>query len=198
MPTYQSLPPPALLHTKPFLLTSQPDEEEDDEDYDDDETGDDDQSDDNAMFERDCNLLEIDDDGKETSLGHVFLRILYDEDVYGARIVASKFSETANGEVNEDEVYLCNHLIAMQTNLDVDEDSKRCSWSGLDFSVDPPRYRKFVATFMEELDGGEDDAQMDFVSIFQEGKELATQSEILEQPANLNPEALYYGQGADE
>ena len=45
------------------------------------------------------------------------------------------------------------------------------------------------------------DAQMEFVSIFQEGKELADQSEILEQPAaggSLNPETLYYGQGADE
>ena len=44
------------------------------------------------------------------------------------------------------------------------------------------------------------DAQMEFVSIFQEGKELADQSEILEQPqgGNLNPETLYYGQGADE
>ena len=42
---------------------------------------------------------------------------------------------------------------------------------------------------------------MEFVSIFQEGKELADQSEILEQPAaggSLNPETLYYGQGADE
>ena len=45
------------------------------------------------------------------------------------------------------------------------------------------------------------DAQMEFVSIFQEGKELADQSEILEQPAaggSLNPETLYYGQGAEE
>jgi len=176
--------------------------EEEDDDYDDDDETGDDQSDDtnNTMFERECDLRELTDDGKEASLGRVYLRILYDEDVYGARIVASKFSEEANGEMNEDEVYLCNHLIAMQTNLDVDEEKKKCSWSGLDFSVDPPRYRKFLATFFEESDAG-DDAQMEFVSIFQEGKELADQSEILEQPAaggSLNPETLYYGQGADE
>ena len=142
------------------IFISQTDEEdEDDEDYDDDdeETGDDDQSDDtnNTMFERECDLRELTEQGQEASLGRVFLRILYDEDVYGARIVASKFSEAANGEVNDDEVYLCNHLIAMQTNLDVDEEKKTCSWSGLDFSVDPPRYRKFLATFLEEADAGD-------------------------------------------
>ena len=38
---------------------------------------------------------------------------------------------------------------------------------------------------------------MEFVSIFQEGKELAEQSEILEQPhaGSLNPDDIYYGQG---
>ena len=55
----------------------------------------------------------------------------------------------------------------------------------------------FLSVFLISLS----DAQMEFVSIFQEGKELADQSEILEQPAaggSLNPETLYYGQGADE
>ena len=103
-----------------------------------------------------------------------------------------------NGEVNEDEVYLCNHLIACQTNLDVDEGRNRCTWSGFDFSVDPPRYRKFVAVFTGH---GDEDAQSEFVSIFQEGKDLAEQSEILEQPplggGSLNPEEIYYGQGGE-
>lgn len=38
---------------------------------------------------------------------------------------------------------------------------------------------------------------MEFVSIFQEGKDLAEQSEILEQPhaGSLNPDDIYYGQG---
>ena len=38
---------------------------------------------------------------------------------------------------------------------------------------------------------------MDFVTIFQEGKELAEQSEILEQPISgsslENPDEMYYG-----
>ena len=136
-------------------------------------------------------MKEIVSEGTEVSLGQASLKILYDEDVYGARISALK----VGSDGNEDEVYLCNHLIAIQTNVEVDEADRRCTWSGLDFSVDPPRYRKFVAIF-PETDG--DDAQVEFVSIFQEGKELAEQSEILEQPLsgeNMNP--VYYGQGAE-
>jgi len=174
------------------------DADDDDEEYKDEETADDDQSDDsdNTMFERICELKEVVSENTEATLGTVVLKVLYDEDVYGARIIALKVNENeTNGEVNEDEIYLCNHLIAIQTNVDVNESDKRCTWSGLDFSVDPPRYRKFVAAFSSDSDGEE--AQMEFVSIFQEGKELAEQSEILEQPhaGSLNPDDIYYGQG---
>ena len=54
--------------------------------------------------------------------------------------------------------------------------SYRCSWSALDFSVDPPRYRSFVAVF----DNSE--TFQEFKDTFYEGKELAEQSEILENP----------------
>ena len=153
------------------------------------------------MFERECDLYEVKSDENqenknETKLGRALLKILYDDDVYGARIIAVKINES-NGETSEDESYLCNHIIAVQTNLDVDEDRKRCSWSAFDFSDDPPTYRSFVAEFSKP-DGGTEDAQMEFVSIFQEGKDLAEQGEILEQPmnaSNLNPEEMYYGQG---
>lgn len=179
------------------------DDDDNDEDYEDEETAEDEdeqsEDSDNTMYERDCELYEdLSNYGgqKETHLGPAHLRIIYDEDVYGARIIAVKANNSSNGEVNEDEVYLCNHIIAMQTTLDVDEENHRCSWSGLDFSVDPPKYRKFVADFAKV----EEDAQIDFVSVFQEGKELAEQSEILEQPisgGSLNPEEIYYGQGAE-
>ena len=177
------------------LLQANVDADDDDE-YEDEETADDDQSDDsdNTMFEKICELKEVVSENTEAPLGTAVLKILYDEDVYGARIIALKVND-ANGEVNEDELYLCNHLIAIQTNVDVNEADKRCTWSGLDFSADPPRYRKFVAIFSPDNDGEE--AQMEFVSIFQEGKELAEQSEILEQPhaGSLNPDDIYYGQG---
>lgn len=144
------------------------------------------------MFERTCDMLEVIGDNeqrKEVPLGKALLRIVYDEDVYGARIIASK--------INDDENYLLNHLIAIQTNVEVGEENRRCTWSGLDFSVDPPRYRKFVAIFSDS--DGEEDPQVEFVAIFQEGKDLAEQSEILEQPmsGSINPEDMYYGVGGD-
>ena len=55
-------------------------------------------------------------------------------------------------------------------------DTYRCSWSALDFSVDPPKYRSFVAVF----DNSE--TFQEFKDTFYEGKELAEQSEILENP----------------
>ena len=48
---------------------------------------DDDEDSDNSMFERQCILLEK-VGNIENSLGQVDLRILYDDDVFGARIVA--------------------------------------------------------------------------------------------------------------
>ena len=56
------------------------------------------------------------------------------------------------------------------------ETAYRCSWSALDFSVDPPKYRTFVAVFDSSETFNE------FKDTFYEGKELAEQSEILENP----------------
>ena len=71
-------------------------------------------------------------------------------EVNGARIVAHKDDQEA-----------CNHLIAMQTEVDVVQE--KCSWSALDFSIDPPTYRSFVAVFDSE------DTMKDFIKCF-EGK----------------------------
>merc|ERR1712141_604917 len=149
------------------------DSQREDEDYDDEEDDDDDEDSDNSMFERQCILLEK-EGNMENSLGQVDLRILYDDDVFGARIAAYSGDETNGIEV-------CNHLIAMQTTLDVTTPSEgdnkyQCSWSALDFSVDPPKYRTFVAVFDSSETFNE------FKDTFYEGKELAEQSEILENP----------------
>lgn len=65
---------------------------DDDDDYEDEETADDDQSDDsdNTMFEKICELKEVVSENTEATLGKAVLKILYDEDVYGARIIALK------------------------------------------------------------------------------------------------------------
>ena len=128
--------------------------------------------------------------------GVVDLKIVYDDDVFGARILAEL--PTAS---SEEESIVCNHLIAMQTSL-VD-----MQWSALDFSTDPPAQRTFKIEFEEE------EIKAEFKDIFDEGrrisfqtriifgilagKDLAEQSEILETVGDLDPHSFYYGQGAD-
>ena len=101
----------------------------------------------------------------------------------------------------EDEGIVCNHLIAMQTNL------VNLTWSALDFSTDPPAQRTFKVEFEE------DETAAEFKDLFEEGKivvqpdvynlnttsgkELAEQSEILETVGDQDPQDFYYGQGAD-
>jgi len=162
-------------------------EEEEDAEGDDeeDEYGDDDYNDgETIMFQQQAFLSQKDDKtGEWVGLGDVDLRILYDDDVYGARIVAEGPSGT-----EEDDATVCNHLIAMQTNLSDD-----LTWSALDFSIDPPNYRTFKAQFES------DEATSEFRDMFAEGKDLAEQSEILEQPGGIegDPQDFYYGVGGD-
>ena len=80
------------------LLQANVDADDDDE-YEDEETADDDQSDDsdNTMFEKICELKEVVSENTEAPLGTAVLKILYDEDVYGARIIALKVND-ANGD----------------------------------------------------------------------------------------------------
>ena len=54
---------------------------------------DEDEDSDSTMFERPCTLLEK-EGHVESSLGQVDLRILYDDDVFGARIAAYSGNET--------------------------------------------------------------------------------------------------------
>ena len=144
----------------------------------DDEEEDEDDEEENVMYDRECELKDKD----SGSLGRVVLRIVYDDDVYGARIIACPINSS-------DEDTVCNHLIAIQTELKSTQLS--CSWSALDFSRDPPAYRGFEAVFDLEADMSE------FKETFSEGKELADQSEILELPQNQREDAYYYGEGAE-
>jgi len=78
----------------------------------------------------------------------------------------------------------------MQTTLELTNGCHKMQWSALDFSRDPPTYRHFSAEFDDE------DMGREFRDIFNEGKDLAEQSEILEQ-SEINPEEMYYGEGKD-
>ena len=136
------------------------------------------------MFERNCNLFEIVENDKEELLGEVELRIIYDDDVFGARIVANFLTG------DYDDPPACNHLIAMQTTLDTDEATNKSSWSALDFSTGQATYRTFKAAFKSA------DDMIVFKDTFYEGKELADQSEILELPEQPD-DPCYYGAGGD-
>ncbi len=141
------------------------------------------------MYERECTLRELDKESDATTsdLGEVLLKIVYDDDVYGARIVAHSLKSGDDGQL------VCNHLIAMQTALEEGGAGVGggCVWSALDFSHDPPAYRKFRAAFRNP------DDEQEFRDTFYEGKELADQSEILELPPSADPESYYYGEGGD-
>ena len=100
------------------------------------------------MFERECELF-VDTDDQPTTITPVVLRIIYDDDVYGARIVAERSSPKA-GDGAEDWT-VCNHLIAIQTQFS-SETETTAKWSALDFSIDPPSYRSFEAHFKSEQD----------------------------------------------
>jgi len=147
---------------------------EEDEDYEAGET---------IMFHQSGVSLSTQQDGGEwVPQGEVDFRIVYDDDVYGARIIAEGPTAEGDDEYN----VICNHLIAMQTILADD-----MSWSALDFSMDPPTYRTFRVEFSSP------DTVAEFRDMFAEGKELAEQSEILETVGDQDPSHFYYGQGAD-
>lgn len=158
--------------------------EEDEEDYC--EEDDYDEALETVMFRQTVAQLSIKDDksGNWVSQGEVDFRIVYDDDVYGARIIA----ESVSGHSDEDYNVVCNHLIAMQTVL---TESPDMSWSALDFSVDPPTHRTFKVEFPTP------DIASEFRDMFAEGKDLAEQSEILESVGDQDPANFYYGQGAD-
>ena len=80
---------------------------------------------------------------------------MYDDDVYGARILAEQPSAT------EEESIVCNHLIAMQTVLS----DPGLEWSALDFSTeDRGIYRTFKVEFSS------DNIVAEFKNVFAEGK----------------------------
>merc|ERR1712013_175041 len=108
---------------------------EDEEDYD--ENGE------TIMFHQTATLhIKNENTGEFMSQGEVDLRIVYDDDVYGARILAEGPSAGS-----EDDSTVCNHLIAMQTVL---SEGPELEWSALDFSTDPPTYRTFRVDFGNE------------------------------------------------
>ena len=114
------------------------------------------------MFERECELF-VDSDDQPTTITPVVLRIIYDDDVYGARIVAERTSKDTEAEDGEDWT-VCNHLVAIQTQFSSETDTS-AKWSALDFSIDPPSYRSFEAHFKTEQDARDFKVRWKFLKI---------------------------------
>ncbi|XP_023348327.1 RANBP2-like and GRIP domain-containing protein 5/6 isoform X4 [Eurytemora carolleeae] len=153
---------------------------DEDESYYDEE---DDEGDNTPMFEAEAELM-VREEGKGwSSPTQVILRIMYDEDVFGARIIGRDV------EAEDDQPDLCDHVIAMQNILEDD-----LSWTALDYASEDPVRKTFKVSFNSR------DIINDFKDTFAQGKEFAEQCEILETGPGeeLDPSQAYYGVGGLE
>lgn len=89
----------------------QDEEEEDEDDEEEDEDNYDDEEEENSapMFEAAARLMVRVDGGEWQDPEPVLLRIIYDDDVYGARIIARQ------PDADDEDPDLCDHVIAIQT-----------------------------------------------------------------------------------
>ncbi|PNF19022.1 hypothetical protein B7P43_G11805 [Cryptotermes secundus] len=140
------------------------DEDAEDDDDDDEEEEDEEETEKSLMFEKRV-TLQVQDPltAAWSTQGLGDLQILYDPDIFGARICVER---DGTGE------QLCNTIIALNTVLEVKK--RDCIWSGMDYSEDPAVHKKFMAKFSSE------EAAAEFQHTFQEGKYLAEQAEIME------------------
>uniref|UniRef100_T1IZQ7 Nuclear pore complex protein Nup153 n=1 Tax=Strigamia maritima TaxID=126957 RepID=T1IZQ7_STRMM len=145
--------------------TAKSEEENEGNAADDDDDEDDDA--DSVMFEKRVSLSSTDGiRGQFNQIGMGNLRVLYDDDFYGARVQV----------VTDDGQLVCNHLISIQSAVKVD--AKKCTWGAEDYSTNHPMHRQFEASFSSA------DAAKEFEKTFLEGNEYAKQSDIWDQPYN--------------
>ncbi|KAJ8686803.1 hypothetical protein QAD02_022597 [Eretmocerus hayati] len=90
------------------------------------------------------------------------LKVLYDSEIFGARIVA----ESDSKDIVSDTV------ISMDSSMQCVD--KQCSWSAIDYAVDPPVRRNLKAVFPSAQTAQE------MYQTFQEGKDYASKADIRE------------------
>ncbi|CAG2242087.1 NUP358 [Mytilus edulis] len=142
------------------------DEEEDDDDY----TTDEDEEE--ILFDKRIKFFSKEEDWKAVGLGTI--KVIYDEDVNGNRIMV----ELDNKNV------VCNHLVSKELNMSIDK--KDCYWSPIDFSTDEPVRRHFRSQFSSEQ------AAQEFQKVFEEGRQLAQESEISERDIATFPHEITF------
>ncbi|XP_076322044.1 E3 SUMO-protein ligase RanBP2-like [Tachypleus tridentatus] len=122
-----------------------------------------DEEEEDIMFEESISFSVYDQEVRDFKLlGVGPLRVLYDDSVFGARVQMH----------NDQGDLLCDHIIAVQTCLRSEQ--TKAFWAAIDMSMDPPIKRQYQAVFSSPK------SLEDFCIVFEEGKQLAVQAEILE------------------
>jgi len=128
------------------------------------EYGDDDEyEDEDPIFQKRATLSYMEGAAPITA-GMGELKISIDEDVNGARILMEK----------DDGTRIINHIICKEHHVQCNEKKKFCEWTAKDYSTDEPVKRTFRVNFSSAVTVSE------FRSVFQNGKELAADSDIHE------------------
>ncbi|XP_054724856.1 E3 SUMO-protein ligase RanBP2-like [Uloborus diversus] len=115
------------------------------------------------VFEKRVTFEVYDEKSKQFKvLGPGTLQILYDDTIFGYKILMTDYKDVILGE----------HVIAIQTCLRTEKN--KGIWAAIDLSLDPPKKRQFRASFSSN------ESLQEFKKYFQEGKEMAVSSEIVE------------------
>ncbi|CAD6240986.1 GSCOCG00009041001-RA-CDS [Cotesia congregata] len=125
----------------------------------DDEEDNEDDDEHSMMFERDARLFYL-DGGDWHPMADGMVKMFYDSDLYGARIIF----ETGSGEL------ICNCVITIETEMQVDKNE--CIWTAIDDAFEPSVQRTLKAQFSNE-----DSAEEMFMN-FQDGQVCARQADI--------------------
>ncbi|KAB7495494.1 E3 SUMO-protein ligase RanBP2, partial [Armadillidium nasatum] len=152
--------------------------EEEEDEYVEDETDDEELT---ILFSNKCQLsLKTDEEWKD--LGSCDLKIVYDDDVYGTRIICT----TEDGEKP------VNSFITIQTYC-YNVDDLTLTWTLVEESEDePPKKIEMKASFESE------EIVASFIKAFEEGKDCAYNAGIEDSCRNEVPkELLYYGQASE-
>lgn len=167
---------------------AEPEDQYDEEDYDDDDEDDEDESteeddeEERVEFEKRATLFRKGDNDQWEKMGMGNMRVLYDDDLNANKLVFL----TDKGEK------VCNHVIAMELTVNVDEKKKSCEWQPVDYATDEPINRHFKAYF-SSLQSMEE-----FATIFRQGQKLAVESGIsFKMPEEIDvPEVFSTGDGS--
>lgn len=144
-------------------------EEGDEEDFDGEEVEEEEEI--SYMFEKRATLFAQNDDQTWTNLGMGYLKIFYDSEIFGARIIMEVDS---TGEI------VSNTIISIDTSMQVV--GKECLWKAYDYILNPPKRRLLKATF-SSVQGAEE-----MYVNFEDGQDYAKGAEIRDQPEIYIPD----------